>query len=244
MNYFYPKFRPRGRINNLLFLPFLFFNTLLFSQVGINTTNPTATLDVNGDLRIRQLDNGSGSHILGINEEGKVSKFKAYMLIDSDEIVAEDTVEEIAVGSEMINNIDLGLKIGVHIPKNTSAKVIVNYSVPMGTSLENNPESAYIGLTFLKDGIEIAQGSRKFTLPPLEYQTNFNISSMGTITNTYIENFEPAPNDRYITYQVMGYIEQHSSANLQYAYKFNMWNSGQNNYNWGKASVSYQTYAQ
>lgn len=35
--------------------------TFTFSQVGINTTNPTAQLDVNGDIRVRGLSNMAGN---------------------------------------------------------------------------------------------------------------------------------------------------------------------------------------
>ena len=242
MNYSKPKFRQARQLAKVVLALSLISTIQLYGQVGINTTNPTATLDVNGSLRIRQLDNASGSHVLSINNEGKVSKFKTYLLYDGDEVVATSPVDEVLTGSETINDIDLGLKIVVTIPKQTNAKVIVNYSVPMGTSLENNPEKTYIGLTFLKDAVEMPQGSRKFTLPPLQLQSGNNISSMGTITNTYIENFEPYPTERQIVYAVKGYVEQHTMSNAQYAYKFNMWNNSNTNYNWGKASISYQTY--
>ena len=65
-------------ILQIVALLFLIISVQTFSQVGINTTEPMATLDVNGDLRIRQLDEESGSHVLSINSEGKVSKFKAF----------------------------------------------------------------------------------------------------------------------------------------------------------------------
>lgn len=40
-------------------LALLFFPCLLYSQVGINTTDPQATLDIEGDLRIGVLESGS-----------------------------------------------------------------------------------------------------------------------------------------------------------------------------------------
>lgn len=237
-----PSDRHSSLFSKLIIALLISTSVPIFGQVGINTTNPTATLDVNGTIRIRQLEDAPGSHVLSINEEGKVSKFKTYLLYDGDEVVAHGPVQELLAGSETINDIDLGLKIAVFIPRDIDAKVIVNYSVPMGTSLENNPEKTYIGLTFLKDGIEMPQGSRKFTLPPLELQSGNNISSMGTITNTYIENFEASPYDREFIFEVKGYVEQHSNSQEQISYKFNMWNNGTNNYNWGKASISFQTY--
>ncbi len=38
---------------------FLLFPILAMSQVGINTTNPTNTIDVNGTARVRSLSNGA-----------------------------------------------------------------------------------------------------------------------------------------------------------------------------------------
>lgn len=40
-------------------LLFLLFPILSIAQVGINTTNPTNTLDVNGTARVRSLTNGT-----------------------------------------------------------------------------------------------------------------------------------------------------------------------------------------
>ena len=230
------------RIFKLLSLSLLLTSTNLYSQVGINTTTPEATLDVNGDLIIRQLEEGSGTHVMSIDAEGKVSKFRTFLLYDGDETVAIEPVEEFLSGSETINDLDLGLLAKVTIPPNTRAKVIINYSVPMGTNLGYNPEKTYIGIRFLKDGIEMAEGSRKFTLPPIELSSSNNISSMGTITNTYIENFEESGIERVIVYELRGYIEQHSESGVGNLYKFNMWNAGNNNYNWGKGAISYQTY--
>jgi hypothetical protein len=56
-------------------LPLLAFISLLsssvFSQVGINTTAPSATLDVNGNVKIRQAESAvstAGQSLLSINE--------------------------------------------------------------------------------------------------------------------------------------------------------------------------------
>lgn len=43
-------------------------------KVGINTQTPTTTLDVNGNLRIRQLDNGNISDSILVVNNGKVKK--------------------------------------------------------------------------------------------------------------------------------------------------------------------------
>lgn len=48
-----------------------------FSQVGINTTDPTATLDINGNIRIRTLSikkSPDASQITTVDDNGNVSK--------------------------------------------------------------------------------------------------------------------------------------------------------------------------
>lgn len=42
------------KLNSIyIFLAFLFVTNLSFSQVGINTTNPLSTLDINGNLSVK-----------------------------------------------------------------------------------------------------------------------------------------------------------------------------------------------
>jgi len=87
------------------------------------------------------------------------------------------------------------------------------------------------------------EGSRKVSLSYNASQTHDRISNMSTITNCYVENFSPLEEDLLVNYSVRGYLEQYAEAsNITYAYKFNMWQPGSSNYNWGKASVSYQVY--
>lgn len=50
-----------------------FFSTA-FTQVGINTTSPTKTLDINGNMRIRQMNTMSGSVVLTVDNNGNVYK--------------------------------------------------------------------------------------------------------------------------------------------------------------------------
>ncbi len=63
----------------------LLFALQAFSQVGINTTEPTATLDVNGNIRVRKMnDNITDSvaeKLVGMDEDGN------FVLVDVDENV-------------------------------------------------------------------------------------------------------------------------------------------------------------
>ena len=57
-------------------ISFLLFPVFIFGQIGINTTNPQATLDVEGNLRISLLENGSdtaaGNSILVVDDDNIV----------------------------------------------------------------------------------------------------------------------------------------------------------------------------
>lgn len=57
-------------------LPLLVFLVVLpaSAQVGVNTTDPTADLDVNGTLRVRKriMDDGQAIKLLGVDENGMI----------------------------------------------------------------------------------------------------------------------------------------------------------------------------
>lgn len=56
-------------------LIFTLLPVLALSQVGINTTLPTKTLDVNGEMRIREIPAGDSSDmILVVDQEGNIRK--------------------------------------------------------------------------------------------------------------------------------------------------------------------------
>lgn len=52
----------------------LLFPTLAFSQVGIKTDKPKATLDVNGNLRVRQIPTGTSNDSILVVNNGFVRK--------------------------------------------------------------------------------------------------------------------------------------------------------------------------
>ena len=59
-------------LQNLLFFLFLFASFFTQAQVGINTTDPKADLDVNGTFRVGELsgENLQARKLLGVNEDG------------------------------------------------------------------------------------------------------------------------------------------------------------------------------
>ncbi len=71
--------------NIFIFILSFFLVIPIFSQVGVNVTNPTETLDVNGTLRIREINNGTNlaasDSILVINGSGVVQKVSAATVV-------------------------------------------------------------------------------------------------------------------------------------------------------------------
>lgn len=80
---------------------FLLFGITCISQVGINTTNPTSTLDVNGDIRVRNINSSEqrnvvATKIIGVDEDGnfvEVEMDKNINLIDNKLVVTDRTLE-------------------------------------------------------------------------------------------------------------------------------------------------------
>ena len=66
----------------------LLFSIQLFSQVGIGTTEPTASLDINGNLRIRNIQEETeekiaADSILVISRDGTVNRISSKKVYDS-----------------------------------------------------------------------------------------------------------------------------------------------------------------
>lgn len=140
------------------------------------------------------------------------------------------------------NNNNLGLSINATIPANSSVKVLLNYSVPMGTypiaatnvgANLNANVNGYFGIRFLKNGIEEQSGSRKNSVPFAS-----SGSHMNSITAVFTEEIVNATaTDIIITYELNGYVESTLTTT-----RFNMWDSTGANFNWGKGAISASTF--
>lgn len=121
----------------------LLFAVQAFSQVGINTTNPTATLDVDGNIRVRHMfDNFTDAlaeKIVGMDEDGN------FVMIDVGEnVILEDNklrvVEnryrfaEITIIGDEVDNLDVRILPG---EPNDDKKVIRIHALD---GLRNNIE--------------------------------------------------------------------------------------------------------
>lgn len=108
-------------MKTIAFLTALLFSSPIFSQVGINTTKPTSTLDVNGTLRVRQMT-GVGNlqehraiQVVGIDSLGNfvpITIGENVQLIDNTLVAMNRTT---AIGSlpapitgNRVNNLGIG----------------------------------------------------------------------------------------------------------------------------------------
>lgn len=211
------------------------FPYLLLSQVGIGTNNPTKDLDINGELRVRNLPILTSSELLTTDQNGNIGKYQSFLLHEVGSSIATNNVDYTKSGAGIINNINLGLSQSVTIPANKEAVIIINYSVPVGIAyLGGLPNVGYYGIRFLKNGVEEQSGSRKFSIIN-NYSSTNTTANMVSINNTYIENVTASSLTRTFVFSLNGYIEQIDS--FANTYRFNMWSSTGQNYNWGKAII-------
>ena len=159
-------------MKNLLFA--LFISGTLFSQVGVNTTNPLAALDINGNLMIRD-----------VTVETDMSSAKSSVLVTSGGIVKQvslkammDEVNKTAVkgnfGSSSPVGIDLAGGSGI-VPFDNlefdlnnefdvsthmfTAKQDGMYNVFVHIKQSNLHISSNYGVTILKNGVIIGRNS-------------------------------------------------------------------------------------
>lgn len=229
-------------------LLFLLLSQIVMAQVGIGTTNPTKDLDVNGELRVRNLPEDNDSfNILTTDNNGNISKVTDAKLLKTiffDEATSPVNYYLYNTGNVTVDNVNLGLSITVTIPAYTKGTVIVNYSVPLGISSGYISVNGYYGIRFLRNGTEAQSGSRKYSVPLRYDGGGIDTYSMVSVSANFQEeiNNSTNPNAINITYSLNGYIEQGHSEFSPVIYRFNMWSSFGDNYNWGKGYINGQLY--
>lgn len=135
---------------------FVLLPTVLFSQVGINTTSPTETLDVNGTLRIRQTDIGS-----------TVSAKDSLLVVDGNGVLKRTNSSEILNQAKartiVLNREDA---VALSTANNTF------YNLPLGTAHVQITDSAFftvIGngkIKVLQSGVYLISGELSLTNMP------------------------------------------------------------------------------
>ncbi|MBL1222317.1 hypothetical protein JET18_15810 [Chryseobacterium sp. L7] len=103
-----------------------------------------------------------------------------------------------------INNIDLGLKKTVIIPPKTTAKILVNYNIPIMSRAAIF--RGFIGINFKKNDVEMTAGSRRYTFINGVYfgQSTF-FSGVGKFAETVVNT---ANSPLVITYSATAFTEK------------------------------------
>ncbi len=144
-------------------------------------------------------------------------------------------VDQTATGNGVIvNNLNLGLSVAVTVPANSTANIVVDYNVPVGSTNTVGSELGYYGIRFLRNGVEAPAGSRKYTIPEGD-----NGSQMVSTVGKYSEFFNnTSASPVVITYTLNGYAES-----TNHPIRFNMWSASGANFNWGVGSISATAFA-
>lgn len=127
-----------------------------------------------------------------------------------------------------------GFSQTITIPANKEAKIIITYSIPIGT--ENNSANAnggYLGVKFFKNNVEFPAGSRKSTIVA---RTGLQWS-MYTVGATVADSIELSTLPRTVTYKLQSYAES-----ATFSSRFLMYASTGDNFNWGKGYWSFQVF--
>jgi hypothetical protein len=228
------------------------------AQVGINTTAPTQTLDVNGNARVRTMTDintnalnqqynrkvmadGNGNLGFIINSTPTVPwQFSDNMYA----VLAAPISSSIAEG-----RVSLNFNIPVTIPANTQAQIVINYNMPVRHSNREVGTIGYIGCTLYKSvnngaDTELEMGSRKYTVPGYY---NRGASSAASAYGLPIAGFavdivsNTGTTPMNIVYKVEGYIEGNNPAVSTIT--FGMYAAApDNNYNWGRGALTAQIF--
>lgn len=218
-----------------------------YSQVGIGTTSPTKELDINGEIRVRNLPTSNNStRVITSDGMGNLSKNNvAQLLIDTKIDIATNEVDYTPNSTGLVtkDDISLGLSNTIIVPAGVRATIITNYSIPLGLADNIYGVNAYFGIRFLRNGIEAPAGSRKMTVSEPSNSSALSVYLMSTVSATYIEEVDNTASSIPISINFVcnGYVEQ-AVANFNPIYRFNMFSATGNNYNWGKAIMSTQLY--
>lgn len=158
-----------------------------------------------------------------------------YQLLGVFTDTATSPVDQAATGNGVIiNNLNLGLSVSVTVPADSTAKIVVDYNVPVGSTDTAGAELGYYGVRFLRNGVEAPAGSRKYTIPE-----GNNGSQMVSTVGKYSESFNnTSASPVVITYTLNGYAES-----TNHPIRFNMWAASGQNFNWGVGSISATAFA-
>ena len=227
--------------------------TQAYTQVGINTENPTEMLDINGNMRLRSsvnLDSISDpsdyTNILRMNSSGVFGYVKEKKTLGGYTFYDVYSQEmSVPVTSTLTNgSIPLNVSIRVQVPANSSAIFFIDYNIPISAdkaanvSIESFPLS-YLGITLFKTGnIELEEGSRKFTV---SRPANGTTSAIGMpVLGKSVQKVKNSTDEiMHIDYYLNGYIEGNTSNTT---IRCGMYSPTGSNFNWGRGLMTIMSY--
>lgn len=156
----------------------------LASQIGINTTQPTKTLDVNGNMRIRQVNTITEPTVLAVEANGSVYKINELKLLPS--------IGEIKYGMQKTDHTGWYLLNGRAV-STISSSIARNNAVSLGfTSVLIDARNRFIKDT--SENVGTTNGNNTYTLSTQNIP-NYSVSSGTTGTSG---NHNHTANDFYL----------------------------------------------
>lgn len=224
-----------------LLIPFL-----TLAQVGIGTTNPTKDLDVNGELRVRVVNEQLTDSIVTVDGNGNIGYRDINTILSGGNYQRVKTYSNapydvIVTGVYADDNISLDMFASVIIPADFNGMLDIRASVPMGLASSPDVIESYIGLSLWRLGVQLPNESRKFSLDK-DHTGNDIVYRMGYVEIEYWEAINNVGSPAYtLTFQTRGIIEHAYSSDVVTTYRFRMWDAiPSQNYNWGRAYIEYE----
>tara|TARA_R110000822_G_scaffold302649_2_gene426946 strand:+ start:7153 stop:7848 length:696 start_codon:yes stop_codon:yes gene_type:complete len=212
-------------MKKILFI--LLCNISLYAQVGINTTDPQAMLDIEGDLMIQEVNyNVNGDKFLVWDDiTGLVSwndvtpspggsawlssgewNWNSYGS-SVDFTTSTDGVED-------AEDLVINAQVTTYVPNNRQAYLQIMWSIPI--SVASAETDAFVGTRLFIDGVEVTGNYASSSI--------FRVKGASTVTSTGIYNYIPPSNTSGssipILIEIRGYYHQLSSGSSGDTYKF------------------------
>lgn len=167
-------------------LVLVLFPLFAFGQVGINTTDPQAMLDINGNLIIGQVNyaandfqylgrNSTNGEVVWVDapqSSGGHNIQKYFKTPGSAVIISPNTT-----GTFEQTDINLGLQQNISVGSNGKVTLFIAYKIAIESSA--NGVASKMGAKFLKDGVEITSVASVQTINGESFLMGF-FSRLGT----------------------------------------------------------------
>lgn len=149
---------------------------------------------------------GMGHYIFNGTIWKKISRKLSYGAASDFILYSAESVinlDQIAVTGSA-NNIDLGLKKIVIIPPKTTAKILVNYNIPIISRAAIF--RGFVGINFKRNDVEMTAGSRRYTfINGVNDKQSVYFSGIGKFAETVVNT---ANSPLVITYSVTAFTEK------------------------------------